>query len=84
MADKQDVSLMAHLMRRAGFGATPDELEALVAQVYERTVEQLLHPETQPELDETLFFRYHPMAELIYANPHAQLNWLHRIVNGNK
>ena len=27
---KQDIALMAHLMRRAGFGATREELEALV------------------------------------------------------
>jgi hypothetical protein len=34
---------MAHLMRRAGFGATRDELEAYVARGYEATVEELLH-----------------------------------------
>ena len=35
---------MAHLMRRAGFGATRDELEDHVAMGYEATVEELLHP----------------------------------------
>ena len=43
MADDQ-ITLMAHLMRRAGFGATRGELEAYVAQGYEATVEDLLHP----------------------------------------
>ena len=81
MADKNDIALMSHLMRRAGFGATRDEIEALVAQGYEETVEQLLHPETQPELDQTLFFRYHPGAELANSNEHAQLNWMHRMLN---
>ena len=28
MAHQEDIALMAHLMRRAGFGATRDELEA--------------------------------------------------------
>ena len=42
-----DIALMAHLMRRAGFGATREELEARVAKGYEATVEELLHPEEQ-------------------------------------
>ena len=41
----KDLALMAHLMRRAGFGAQHHELEALAAQGYEATVERLLHPE---------------------------------------
>ena len=81
MADKHDIALMAHLMRRAGFGATRDELEALVDQGYEETVEQLLNPESQPKLDETLFFRHHPGAELGNGNEHAAMNWMHRMRN---
>ena len=41
MVDK-DIALMAHLMRRAGFGATRDELEKRVATGYDATVEELL------------------------------------------
>jgi len=41
MANK-DISLMAHLMRRAGFGAPYDELETRAANGYEATVEELL------------------------------------------
>jgi uncharacterized protein (DUF1800 family) len=48
MADK-DVALMAHLMRRAGFGAPFEELEARAAKGYETTVEELLHPEDRPD-----------------------------------
>ena len=36
-----ELQLMAHLMRRAGFGASREELEALVEQGYDETVEQL-------------------------------------------
>ena len=40
-----EISLMAHLMRRAGMGATRDELEALVEKGYEAVVDDLVHPE---------------------------------------
>ena len=43
MADK-DIALMAHLMRRAGFGAPREELESRVAKGYEATVEELVDP----------------------------------------
>jgi hypothetical protein len=44
MANQDDIALMAHLMRRASFGASRDELEARVAKGYEATVEELLNP----------------------------------------
>ena len=44
MAGKDDLALMAHLMRRAGFGATREELEKRVAKGYEATVEELISP----------------------------------------
>ena len=43
MADK-DTALMAHLVRRAGFGAQYDELERRAVKGYEATVEELLNP----------------------------------------
>ena len=55
-----DIALMAHLMRRAGFGATREELEARLAKGYEATVEELLHPEEQPPVDRYELLRYHP------------------------
>ena len=58
MADR-DIALMAHLMRRAGFGAQYDELEARAAEGYEATVEELLHPDDQRNgLDLDLAERY--------------------------
>ncbi|MCH8350172.1 MAG: DUF1800 domain-containing protein, partial [Chloroflexi bacterium] len=39
-----DVELIAHLMRRAGFGATRDQLDAYAAKGYEATAEELLNP----------------------------------------
>ena len=59
MGDK-DIALMAHLMRRAGFGATRDELETRAAKGYEATVEELLNPEAQESTDRIEMMRYHP------------------------
>ena len=83
MADN-DIALMAHLMRRAGFGATRDELEARVAKGYEATVEEFLHPENQPDVELDLMARYLPeYRELspIYADQQA---WLFRMINSKR
>ena len=55
----EDIQLMAHLMRRAGFGASYEELEQRAAKGYEATVEELLNPEQQPDLDMALMQRYY-------------------------
>ena len=79
MPATNDIALMAHLMRRAGFGAPRSELEALVEQGYEETVEQLLDPDQQPELDEYTLYRYLPLAE-----EQVPLKWLYRMANGHR
>ncbi|RUA30212.1 MAG: hypothetical protein DSY78_10085 [Chloroflexi bacterium] len=56
---ENDVALMGHLMRRAGFGAQYHELEARAAKGYEETVEELLNPdETTHGMDLDLAERY--------------------------
>ena len=52
-----DIALMAHLMRRAGFGATYEELEARAAKGYEATVEELLNPQEQPDIPRDIMMR---------------------------
>jgi len=82
MSNKEDLALISHLMRRAGFGVTYDEAERLADQGYEETVEQLLNPETQPALDEVAMYRYHPTTEFPaqhYAG--GQANWLYHLIN---
>ena len=54
-----DKPLMAHLLRRAGFGATFQELERYCNQGYEASVEELLHPERQPAIEEDVVERYY-------------------------
>ena len=75
------VELMAHLYRRAGFGATRDQLEAALARGYEATVDELLHPELAPPLEEDLIYRYWPdMKESRQIDP-AQSLWVYRMIN---
>ena len=85
MSTKEDYALMAHLMRRAGFGVSWDDLEKRVAQGYEETVEELLNPEIMPSADEDLLFRYHPLTELPATNPfHGPANWLYHMINSQR
>jgi hypothetical protein len=56
---QQDMTLMAHLMRRAGFGATRDDLEPCVAKGYGAVVEELLHPSDPQAMPEDIIRRYH-------------------------
>ena len=82
MATKQDLPLVAHLMRRAGFGASWPEIERLAKQGYERTVEELLYPEDKPPVDEFLLYRYHPTTEIPGGNvAHGQANYLFHMIN---
>ena len=58
-ATKQDMELISHLLRRAGFGASYEELERYASQGYEATVEELLNPESQPSVEDDLIYRRH-------------------------
>ena len=80
MADK-DIALMAHLMRRAGFGAPYAELEARVATGYEATVDELLHPEAQPELDLDIMLRYKTEWVSKAGLEGQQEEWAFRMIN---
>src|SRR6266852_4341510 len=82
MAYQEDIALMAHLMRRAGFGAGREEIEARAAKGYEATVEELLHPETQPPVDEYEVMRYQPASLLPGGQPPmGNVNWMYHLVN---
>jgi len=82
MAYQDEIALMGHLMRRAGFGAGRDELEARVATGYEATVEELLHPETQTPVDAYSLMRYQPAALLPGGQPPmGNVNWMFYLVN---
>jgi hypothetical protein len=83
MPDK-DLALMAHLMRRAGFGAAYEEIEARARKGYEATVEELLEPGSHgvDAIDEAMIYRHNPG----FQNPGGvsmvgQGHWVYRMVN---
>ena len=80
MADNE-MALMAHLLRRAGFGATGEELDRYVAEGYEATVEELLHPERAAQLDDDIVRRYHVDQNVMVSPLSAQTYWLYRMIN---
>ena len=78
---EQEIALMAHLLRRAGFGASRDEIEARAIQGYDATVEELLDPESQPDIDEDLLFRWQPDLYLPSAIESSVQDWVYRMIN---
>ena len=80
MAGK-DVALMAHLMRRAGFGATYEELESRAAKGYETTVDELVFPDDHgvPAYDELTLARYFPDMEVPSAPAMGTANFMYHL-----
>jgi uncharacterized protein (DUF1800 family) len=84
MADER-LALMAHLLRRAGFGASREELEAYAARPYEEVVEELIHPERMPDMDDDLLARYYPHLGANIDNPQGwNGRWIWRMVNSKR
>src|SRR5262249_59533112 len=81
MAHHDDIAFIAHFIRRAGFGAGRDELEARVARGYDATVEELLHPEKQPPVDPYTLLRYQPSSLLPGGvPPMGNINYMYYLV----
>ena len=81
MPHQEDIRLMAHLMRRAGFGDPREELEERASKGYEAVVEELLYPERQPAIDDELLYRFFPGYEGAGAPPINQADWVFRMIN---
>ena len=80
-----ETARVAHLLRRAGFGATRSEIDRAASQGYEATVEELLHPELQPDLEiEDLIRRYHTDQNSLMLLESSQGYWLYRIINSRR
>src|SRR5262245_38840362 len=81
MASQENIALMAHLLRRAGFGASRADMEAQAAQGYDATVEALLNPDAQPALEEDLMVRYHPVYNHSGAIQVNVQQWMYWMIN---
>ncbi len=75
-----DMALMAHLLRRAGFGATRTELEEHVALGYEAAVERLLHPADPQSMPDDLIQRFHVDHYELRMVESAGAYWLYRMI----
>jgi len=81
MASKE-IKLMAHLMRRAGFGASRGRLDELVEQGYDETVESMLSAIDRPtRITDNLIRRYHPEYSGMMGNQSPSGNWMYRMVS---
>ena len=78
---QQDIALMAHLLRRAGFGASRDEIEARAAQGYDSVVEELLNPTDDPGIEEDLMYRAYPSYFDKAAIETGQTEIVYRMIN---
>ena len=79
-----DLKLKAHLLRRAGFGASPKELDQVSDKSYEDIVEDLLHPDRAEDINMDYIKRYNP--ELRYPDTHPLHAgfWIWRMINTKK
>ena len=80
MTTNNDLAQMAHLMRRAGFGTTRAELDALVAKGYEAAVDDLVNPERLPGIDEDIIDRYYGGE----GYPIFASIWMYRMLNSQR
>ena len=80
---QSDIRLIAHLMRRAGFGATREELDAYAARGYEATVEDLLNPKDTEWLGDDMVRRFDLEASGMINAPGSARNWVYRMITTN-
>ena len=76
----QEIALMAHLLRRAGFGATRDELEACVARGYDAVVEDLLYPSDPQNMPDDIIRRTHVEQSELRLLDGAGAYWMYRMI----
>ena len=80
LQSQQEIALMAHLLRRASFGATRDELEGYLEEGYEATVEELLNPTDCDEVPNDLIRRYHVEQSDMRNYTAGKAHWIYKMV----
>jgi uncharacterized protein (DUF1800 family) len=71
-------------MRRAGFGARADELEVLAGKGYDAVVDDLLHPERFPALEEDLLERSHSEHSDDESTGWTVTRWTYQMINSKR
>ena len=77
----EDIGLIAHLIRRAGFGASRDELDAYAAKGYQAAVEELLDVREAQSMPEDLIRRYHHDFSAMFESTGSTASWLYRFIS---
>ena len=77
-------SLIAHLMRRAGFGCNFDQIEELSLLDYDDIVDQLLNPDFCLPEDQDLLERYFIASVEARTARHADPQWTWRLAKSKK
>ena len=77
-------SLVAHLFRRAGFGATPSEIDAAVEAGYAPTLDDLLNPERFERPVEDLLERFHSEHCDEESSRWSAIRWTYRMINSSR
>ncbi len=75
----EERNLIVHLARRAGFGATPQELDVYEKIGYEALVEEFLHPAESDNIPDDLIFRRH--VDLHSMQGHNPAYWAYRMIS---
>ena len=78
-----DTALMAHLLRRAGFGASRNELEEYIAMGYDGAVEALLNPSDPGNMPDDLIRRYHVEQSELRDLAGSAAYWMYRMISTN-
>ena len=81
---KTDPALIAHLYRRAGFGATYEEIQKLSKFEYDEIVEKLLEPEQVEQLNLDVARRYHLELNDTDSVIPQKGEWIYRMVNSQR
>ena len=79
-----DVKLIAHLLRRAGFSATRDQLDEFAAKGYESTVDELFDftkSDSRKNVSDHLIRRYHNEQSGLMGNLSPSTYWLYHMVH---
>ena len=76
-----DTALMAHLLRRAGFGANRNELEEYLAMGYDAAVEALLNPSDPGNMPDDLIRRYHVEQSELRDLAGSAAYWMYRMIS---
>ena len=76
----EEKELIAHLIRRAGFGATKSEIESLASLEYKQIVDSLISPSDTDSLPDDLIRRYHVDQNEMRLINSASGKWIYKMV----